>query len=172
MITLANVGTSLARFAKSQNSRTVIGLARPLLCKHRTISTESVGVRVLYDGKCPICVTEIRFLQYWQKKQLDKVDFVDISLPGYDGKQYRDVDYNTAMEEMHVIDDKDQVHRGVPAFAVMYGAVGLGWVGHLMMWPPIRPFMDKSYEVFARNRLKWTGRGDECTTGQCVKKEP
>lgn len=60
-----------------------------------------------------------------------------------------------------------QVHRGVPAFAVMYSAVGLGWLASLMTWPPVRPFMDKSYAVFARNRLKWTGRGDECKAGRC-----
>lgn len=63
-----------------------------------------------------------------------------------------------------------QVHRGVPAFSVMYGAVGLGWLGRFMMWSPVRPFMDKSYAIFAKNRLKWTGRGEECTSGRCEKK--
>ncbi|XP_029910638.1 uncharacterized protein At5g50100, chloroplastic-like [Myripristis murdjan] len=138
--------------------------------QHRTFTTESASVRVLYDGLCPICVTEIRFLQYLQKNRPGKVDFIDISLPDYDGEKYKGVSYEMAMDEMHVIDEKDKVHRGVPAFAVMYGAVGLGWLGRFMMWSPVRPFMDKSYAIFARNRLKWTGRGDECTTGRCVKK--
>ncbi|XP_037628973.1 uncharacterized protein At5g50100, chloroplastic-like [Sebastes umbrosus] len=143
----------------------------PVLCRHqhRTCSS-SADVRVLYDGRCPICVTEIRFLQFLQRKQPGKVDFIDISLPGYDGEKYKDVSYDMAMEEMHVIDEKDKVHRGIPAFAVMYSAVGLGWLGRLMMWSPVRPFVDKSYAIFARNRLKWTGRGDECTTGSCEKK--
>lgn len=65
-----------------------------------------------------------------------------------------------------------QVHSGVPAFAVMYSAVVLGWLGRFMMWSPVRPLMDKSYDIFARNRLKWTGRGEECTTGRCEKKIP
>ncbi|XP_047468017.1 uncharacterized protein At5g50100, chloroplastic-like [Mugil cephalus] len=145
---------------------------RALLCNHqtRTFSSESAGVRVLYDGLCPICVTEIRFLQFLQRKQPGNVNFIDISLPGYDGGKHKDVSYEMAMEEMHVIDENDKVHRGVPAFAVMYGAVGLGWLGRFMMWSPVRPFMDKSYAIFARNRLKWTGRGDECTTGHCEKK--
>ncbi|XP_062397961.1 uncharacterized protein LOC134088064 isoform X2 [Sardina pilchardus] len=73
------------------------------------------------------------------------------------------------MEEMHVIDEHDQVHVGVPAFNVMYTAVGLGWVGRFISWPYVRPLMDKAYAVFARNRLRWTGR-EECTTGRCAKK--
>ncbi|KAG7221562.1 hypothetical protein INR49_017093 [Caranx melampygus] len=127
-------------------------------------------LQVLYDGLCPICVTEIRFLQFLQRNQPSKVDFIDISVPGYDEGKYQDISYEMAMEEMHVIDEKNEVHRGVPAFAVMYGAVGLGWLGRFMMWSPVRPFMDKSYAIFARNRLKWTGRGEECTTGRCEKK--
>ncbi|XP_040918000.1 uncharacterized protein At5g50100, chloroplastic-like [Toxotes jaculatrix] len=144
----------------------------PALCRHqhRTFSSQPAAVKVLYDGLCPICVTEIRFLQFLQRKQPGKVDFIDISLSGYDGGKYKDISYEMAMEEMHVIDEKDEVHRGIPAFAVMYGAVGLGWLGRFMMWPPVRPLMDKSYAIFARNRLKWTGRGEECTTGRCEKK--
>lgn len=147
----------------------------PALCphQHRTFSSESAGVtRVLYDGLCPICVTEIRFLQFLQRSRPGKVSFIDISLPGYDGAKYQDVTYEMAMDQMHVIDEKDEVHVGVPAFAVMYSAVGLGWLGRLMMWSPIRPYMDRSYAIFAKNRLKWTGRGQECTTGRCEKKTP
>lgn len=138
-------------------------------CRHqlRTFSCESARVKVLYDGLCPICVTEIQFLQFLQRKKPEKVDFIDISLPGYDGRKYKEITYEMAMEEMHVIDKEDKVHRGVPAFAVMYSAVGLSWLARLMTWPPVRPFMDKSYAVFARNRLKWTGRGDECKAGRC-----
>lgn len=163
--------SGLARLPACVNSGAAVR-ATPALCEHqrRGFSSESAGVKVLYDGLCPICVTEIRFLQFLQKKRSDRVDFIDISLPGYDGAKYKDVSYEMAMEEMHVIDEKDEVHRGVPAFAVMYSAVGLGWVARFMMWPPVRPLMDKSYAIFARNRLKWTGRGEECATGRCEKK--
>lgn len=164
--------SGLARLPSCVNSRAL--RVTPALCKHqhRTSSSQSgfTSVKVLYDGLCPICVTEIRFLQFLQRKKTEKVDFIDISVPGYDGEKYKGVSYEMAMEEMHVIDEKEMVHRGVPAFAVMYTAVGLGWLGRFMMWPTVRPFMDKSYAIFARNRLKWTGRGDECTTGRCEKK--
>lgn len=167
---LANARSSLWGIAsRNLNFRAAVVTRRP--CFHRTFSSESAGVKVLYDGECPICVTEIRFLQYLQSNRAVKVDFVDISLPGYNEIKYSGISYEMAMEEMTVIDENNEVHRGVPAFTVMYSAVGLGWLGRFMMWPPVRPFMDKSYAIFAKNRLKWTGR-DECTTGRCVKKEP
>lgn len=65
--------------------------------------------QVLYDGLCPICVTEIQFLQFLQRKRPEKVDFIDISLPGYDGEKYKEITYEMAMEEMHVIDKEDKV---------------------------------------------------------------
>lgn len=64
---------------------------------------------MLYDGLCPVCVTEIRFLEFLQKNRPGKVDFVDISLPAYDGAKYKDVSYEMAMEEMHVIDETGKV---------------------------------------------------------------
>lgn len=65
--------------------------------------------QVLYDGLCPVCVAEIRFLQFVQRKKPGRVDFVDISLPGYDGAKHRDVSYEKAMEVMHVIDERGEV---------------------------------------------------------------
>ncbi|KAK5863912.1 hypothetical protein PBY51_000899 [Eleginops maclovinus] len=145
----------------------------PALCRlqHRTFSSKPAGVKVLYDGQCPICVQEIRFLQFMQTNRPEKVDFIDISLTDYDEGKYKGVSYEMAMEEMHVIDENDKVHRGIPAFSVMYSAVGFGWLGRFMMWSPVRPFMENCYDIFARNRLKWTGRGEECTKGRCEKKK-
>nr|XP_055044471.1 uncharacterized protein LOC129430885 [Misgurnus anguillicaudatus] len=139
-----------------------------LLCTLRDRGS-SKAIRVLYDGECPICVKEIHFLKFLQKNGAEKVNFVDISLPEYDGSKYEGVSYETAMAEMTVIDENNKVHRGVPAFAVMYSAVGLGWLGMLISFPLIRPLMDRAYGLFAKNRLKWTGRED-CTTGRCMKK--
>lgn len=140
------------------------------MCTRHGERSSSKAVRVLYDGECPICVKEISLLQFLQRNRTDKVDFVDISLLEYDESRYEGVSYETAMAEMTVIDENNKVHRGVPAFAVMYSAVGLGWLGRLISLPIIRPLMDRAYIVFARNRLKWTRR-ENCTTGRCVKNE-
>lgn len=64
---------------------------------------------MLYDGECPICVKEISFLKFLQRNRTGKVDFVDISLPEYDGSKYEGVDYEMAMGEMTVIDEKNKV---------------------------------------------------------------
>lgn len=73
--------------------------------------------QVLYDGLCPICVTEIQFLQFLQRKKPEKVDFVDIAQPGYDGRKYKEITYEMAMEEMHVIDKEDKVSTDSPIFS-------------------------------------------------------
>ncbi len=52
---------------------------------------------------------EISLLQFLQKNRADKVYFVDISLPEYDGSKYEGVSYEMAMEEMTVIDEKNKV---------------------------------------------------------------
>ncbi|KAG1961977.1 DUF393 domain-containing protein [Pimephales promelas] len=150
-------------------SRTSVVSSQRLLCSLERGRGSSGSVRVLYDGECPICVKEIRLLQFLQRNRAEKVDFVDISLPEYDGMKYG-VSYEIAMEEMTVIDTNNKIHRGVPAFTVMYSAVGLGWLGRFISLPLIRPVMDRAYLLFARNRLKWTGR-EGCITGRCVKKE-
>ncbi|XP_016104106.1 uncharacterized protein At5g50100, mitochondrial-like [Sinocyclocheilus grahami] len=150
-------------------SRTSVVGARRLFCSQKTGQESSDTIRVLYDGECPICVKEISLLQFLERNRTGKVDFVDISLPAYDGSKYG-VSYEMAMEEMTVIDEKNTIHRGVPAFTVMYSAVGLGWLGTFISLPLVRPIMDRAYGVFARNRLKWTGR-EGCTTGRCAKKE-
>ncbi|KAM9344309.1 uncharacterized protein KZ484_016661 [Pholidichthys leucotaenia] len=166
------LSSGLFRFNSSCVSPGSIRRQTAVLCthQHRNFCSETAAVKVLYDGLCPICVTEIRFLQFLQRNHPEKVQFIDISLPGYDSTKYQDVTYEMAMREMHVIDEKDEVYSGVPAFAVMYSAVGLGWLGRFMMWSPVRPFMVKSYTIFAKNRLKWTGRGEDCATGRCEKK--
>lgn len=64
---------------------------------------------MLYDGLCPVCVAEIRFLRFLQRKRPGRVDFIDISLPGYDGAEHQNVSYEMAMEVMHVIDEKAEV---------------------------------------------------------------
>lgn len=77
--------------------------------------------QVLYDGLCPICVAEIRFLQLVQRNvKPGGVDFVDISLAGYDGAEHAHVSYEMAMEVMHVIDEHRQVR--VPSADFRYSA--------------------------------------------------
>lgn len=57
-----------------------------------------------------MCAAEIRALEFVQRNiRPGRVNFVDISLAGYDGAKHGDVSYEMAMEVMHVIDEKGQV---------------------------------------------------------------
>ncbi|KAG7472499.1 hypothetical protein MATL_G00109430 [Megalops atlanticus] len=167
---LRNALTRISTYTK-RRVLTSLSLRQPYCSNGPRLTDSTRGVKVLYDGECPICVKEIRFLQYLQKHRPAKIEFVDISMQDYDGRKYGGITYEMAMEEMHVIDEHDKVHRGIPAFTVMYSTVGLGWLGNFMSWSPIRPLLDRLYAIFAKNRLKWTGR-DACTTGTCHKKQP
>ena len=68
---------------------------------------------MLYDGKCPLCLKEINFLQWMDTKiwKRDSVDWVDISLPDYDLRKHLNIDYKTAMGAMHVIGKDGKVSR-------------------------------------------------------------
>jgi predicted DCC family thiol-disulfide oxidoreductase YuxK len=56
--------------------------------------------------------------------------------------------------------------EGVEVFARAYRAVGWRWVDTLARWPGLRWILDRLYVVFARNRLRLTGRAPRtCTAG-------
>lgn len=82
---------------------------------------------MLYDGLCPICVAEIRFLEFLQRNMKPgRVNFVDISLDSYDGAKHGNVSYEMAMEVMHVIDEKEQV-RFESVFHAIFSRVLVGF---------------------------------------------
>lgn len=47
-------------------------------------------------------------------------------------------------------------------FRQAYSAIGLGWLLAPTRWPDLDRLSDHAYLVFARNRLRWTGRGGAC----------
>lgn len=78
-------------------------------------------------------------LQFLQKNRREKVEFVDISLEGYDEAKYGGISYERAMEEMHVIDENDQVgcyllHHFFFKFAVCPGNVGCCNIHHAKLY--------------------------------------
>ena len=64
--------------------------------------------KVLFDGKCPICVHEIRLLKRKDRKKQNVV-WVDISQDQYQAADHANIDYVTAMGAMHVIDKNGTV---------------------------------------------------------------
>lgn len=118
-------------------------------------------VEVFYDGDCPLCQREINLLKRWDRRE--KILFTDISAP-----EFRPVDYgktlDALMAEIHGRLPDGTWIVGVEVFRRLYAAVGLGPLVCITRWPGIRGMLDFGYRVFARNRLKLTGR---CSSGSC-----
>lgn len=110
-------------------------------------------LELLYDGECPICKREICLLQ--KKDSQTKIKFVDISSKEFN---HSNIDYNTAMSQIHAIDGKGNLLVGIPAFAAVYARCQLLVTSTLMRIPFIKSALEPLYKLFARKRLWLTGR--------------
>ena len=129
---------------------------------------------LLYDGGCPLCLREVRFLQ---KRDGDRgrIRFVDIDAPDYDPEQYAGISYEQAMGRIHAIRHDGVVLQDVEVFRQLYAAIGLGWIYAPTRWPLLRSLIDWAYGVWADRRLALTGRPDlsallaerQCSSDRC-----
>lgn len=126
---------------------------------------EACEIRVLYDGACPLCRREIRTLERLDRGR-GRVDFEDISQPAFDPAAYG-LDAEQVMARIHGVLPDGRVVEGLEVFRRVYAAVGLGWLMAPTRWPLLRDVSEAGYRIFARNRLRWTGRGADCDSGRC-----
>lgn len=115
-----------------------------------------VGVELLYDGECPICKKEICILQ--RKDRQTKISFIDISSKEFSPFKHHNIDYDTAMSQIHAIDSKGNLLVGIPAFAAVYARCQLLVTSTLLRLPFIESVLKPFYRLFAKNRLWITGR--------------
>jgi predicted DCC family thiol-disulfide oxidoreductase YuxK len=123
---------------------------------------EAFAIKVLYDGECPLCAREISFLRRRNRRGL--IAFEDIAVPGFDARRYG-LDQHTVMSRIHGVLPDGAVIEGVEVFRRLYASIGLGWLVAPTRWPLLRGLFERAYRVFARNRLRWTGREDAACTG-------
>lgn len=120
----------------------------------------SFDVEVFYDGGCPLCLREVNLLRRWDRRQ--RIRFCDIDDPKFDtsalGKTRADL-----MAQMHGRLPDGTWIQGVEVFRRMYAAVGFSWIAWLTRCPGISHLLDLAYTVFARNRLRLTGRCNSTT---------
>ncbi len=118
-------------------------------------------VEVFYDGECPLCLREIKMLRWMDRKK--NILFTDIADP-----TFRPADYRKTMQEF-----MDEIQGrlpdgswiiGVEVFRRLYAAVGLGPLVAVTRLPGVSHGLDLGYRVFAKNRLRLTGR---CNAGTC-----
>ena len=119
------------------------------------------AVEVFYDGDCPLCLREIKLLRWLDRK--GRIRFTDIASSDFSAAEYGKTP-DEFMEEIHGRLPDGRWIVGVEVFRQLYAAVGLG----MLVWPTrlpiISPTLDFGYRVFAKHRLRLTGR---CTSDTC-----
>jgi predicted DCC family thiol-disulfide oxidoreductase YuxK len=115
----------------------------------------SWDVEVFYDGGCPLCRREIEMLRRWDQR--NRIRFNDIASPEFDSKRVG-VDDEELMAEIHARLPDGTLIRGVEVFRRLYTAVGCGWLVAVTRWPGVKQVLDFGYGLFARYRLRLTGR--------------
>ncbi len=113
-------------------------------------------LELLYDGECPICKREICLLQ--KKDSEQRINFIDISLKDFSPPKHNNIDYNTAMSQIHAIDSKGNVLVGIEAFAAVYAYSRLLVLSTLLRIAFIKSLLRPLYRLFAKKRLWLTGR--------------
>ena len=121
--------------------------------------------RLLYDGECPFCCREVRWLQRWNRS--GHLEFEDVASAEFDASCY-----GKTREELlgviHGVFPDGRMVSKVEVFRQAYRAVGLGWLLAPTGWPVLRWIFDGLYSVFARHRVR-LGRlfGRSCPSGTC-----
>ena len=121
----------------------------------------------LFDGGCPLCLREIRFLK--KKDILNKINFVDINDDSYNSILYQDISYEKAMSNLHGILENGDIIKGLEVLAYSYKLVGLGWVYYPLKIEFLSPVLKIFYQFWAKYRLKITGRSniEKLCTSEC-----
>jgi predicted DCC family thiol-disulfide oxidoreductase YuxK len=119
---------------------------------------------VFFDGECPLCRREIDVLRFLDFRR--RVRFTDIAAPDFDsaavGKSYAEL-----MEVIHGSFPDGTLVTGVETFRQLYAALGFGPLVALSRLPGIRHALDLAYHLFAKNRLRLTGRCIKDPQGNC-----
>jgi ligand-binding SRPBCC domain-containing protein/predicted DCC family thiol-disulfide oxidoreductase YuxK len=108
-------------------------------------------VKLLYDGACPFCMAEVRFLE--RRNRNGALALEDISAPGFDAERYG-LRQKTVEGKIHAILPDGSVVTGMEVFRRIYAAVGLGWLLAPTGWPGLRRVFDWGYRWFARHRVR------------------
>lgn len=116
---------------------------------------------ILYDGGCPLCLREVRFLERRDRRcnpGAGRLAFVDIDAADYDPARHGGIGYREAMGRIHAIAADGSVLVDVAVFRQAYALIGLGWLYAPTGWPLVAPLMNRLYGLWAAARLRLTRR--------------
>lgn len=119
-------------------------------------------IQVFFDGECPLCAKEIAFLRRLDRHS--RIRFTDIASPDFDPGVYGRP-LSSFMDEIQGSLPDGRFLTGMEVIRRLYEAVGLGFLTGWTRWPGAAQLSDTGYRLFARNRLRLTGR---CTDEVCA----
>ena len=125
---------------------------------HRT----DYPLTLLYDRACPICRAEMDRLA--ARDSLRRLVFVDISDPGFDADRYG-ATLSDMQRLIHAVRADGTLVVGFEVLRLAYSAVGLGFLFAPAALPGLKPWFERAYAVFARNRYRVSAA--VCATGIC-----
>jgi len=122
----------------------------------------SFVVEVFHDGACPLCAREMGWLRRLDRH--GRIRFTDISAPSFDPASVG-MSFESLMARIHGRLPDGTIVEGVEVFRQLYAAVGFRRLAALSRLPGIAQLVGAGYWLFAKNRLRLTGR---CLDGQCT----
>lgn len=128
----------------------------------QAVNAPPFDVEVFFDGDCPLCRREIDMLKRWDRK--GRIRFTDIAAADFSATALGKT-YDELMARIHGRLSDGTWIEGVEVFRRLYGAVGFGPLVAMTRWLGISQLFDLGYWLFARNRLRFTGR---CHDGACA----
>ncbi len=126
------------------------------------MSPASFDVEVFFDGECPLCVREISLLRRLDQRA-QRIRFTDIQAPGFDAAAVG-ISYAELMRRIHGRLPDGTIIDGVEVFRRLYDAVGFRRLVAFTRLPGVAGTLNLAYKLFAKNRLRFTGR---CTPELC-----
>ena len=76
--------------------------------------SSAAQLTLLFDGGCPLCVREVRFLE--RRDRVRRIRFVDIDAADYNPADHGGIGYREAMGRIHAIAADGTVLRDVAVF--------------------------------------------------------
>lgn len=108
-----------------------------------------IELTVFYDAECPLCVSEINYLQ--ANNHSNKVAFVDLNDEAFH-HQYPQINPIRAQQVIHGQLPWGQIITGLDVTCMAWRLVGKGKFISILRWPIISFFADIGYRFFAANR--------------------
>ncbi len=124
-------------------------------------ASHPAALRLLYDGGCPLCCREVTFLQRRDQRLHPgepRLAFVDIDASAYNPAEHGGISYRQAMGRIHAISADGEVLVDLAVFRRAYALLGLGWLYAPTGWPVVGAVAGGLYGLWARWRLRLTGR--------------